>query len=143
MSETTKTDIAIMETEKPYHFRRLVSTDAFAMFKIISKIGLNEFTDCFGKDGIKDLIAQFSGDSETGKTASIVGVSVALEIANVIFGNLPKCEAEIYKLLADVSGMSEKDIRKMDFVLFTEMIIDFIKKDEFPAFIKVVSKLFK
>jgi hypothetical protein len=60
----------------------------------------------------------------------------------VIFNNLPKCEKEIYQLLAQVSGMSEDEVKK-DGILFTEMLFDFVKKEEFPAFIKVVSRLFK
>jgi hypothetical protein len=102
---------------------------------------VNEFTACFEKDGVKNLISAVNGDNTD--MPSIVGFSVVLEIANVIFGNLPKCETDIYQILSQTSGISIEEIKKMDMVLFTEMVIDFIKKEEFRDFIKVVSRLFK
>ena len=71
-----------------------------------------------------------------------MGLTISFDIVNIIVSNLPKCEKEIYQLLSQVSGMPEMFF-KNDMILFTEMVIDFIKKEEFPAFIKVVSKLFK
>ena len=128
--------------KKAYTFRKLNSTDTFLMFRIVGKIGINEFTACFEKDAVKKMIATVVGGNQKDATA-VVGISVILEVANVIMGNLPKCEAEIYQILANVSGMSVEDIKALDFATFTEMVIDFIKKDEFKDFIKVVSKSFK
>lgn len=129
---------------KPYTFRRLNSTDVFLMFNIIGKIGINEFTACFEKDGIKRMIASFTGESEEEVDfASVVGISVILEVANVILGNLPKCEKEIFQMLSNVSGIPYGNIAELDAVVFMKMVIDFIKKEEFKDFIKVVSGLFK
>jgi len=156
MSETTMMETKIedqemkteeateMEVKKPYTFRQLKSKDVFLMSKIIGKIGVNEFTACFEKDGIKKMIASFTGESaEDVDFTSVVGITVILEIANVILGNLPKCENEIYQMLSSVSGMAVKEVEDLDMTIFMEMIIDFIKKEEFKDFIKVVSKLFK
>ena len=129
---------------KPYKFRQLKSKDVFLMSKIIGKIGVNEFTACFEKDGIKKMIASMTGESsEEVDFASVVGISVILEIANVILGNLSKCEREIYQMLSNVSGMTVEEVEDLDMTIFMEMIIDFIKKEEFRDFIKVVSRLFK
>ena len=146
--ETTTIEIqevkSEMTTEKAYTFRELKSKDVFLMSKIIGKIGMNEFTACFEKDGIKNMIASFTGENkETADFASVVGISVILEIANVILGNLPKCETEIFQMLSNVSGMSIKEIEDLDMVTFADMVIEFVKKEEFKDFIKVVSKLFK
>ena len=158
MSKTTEikkeTEIQEVKSEegtvKPYTFRRLSSPDVFPMFKIISLIGVNEFTACFEKDSLKKLIASMTGKGEGENEgeeqvdfSSIVGISVALEIANVIFSNLSKCESYIYQLLSQTSNLSVEEIKSMDMIVFTEMVIDFIKKEEFKDFIKVVSKLFK
>jgi hypothetical protein len=152
MSETTKIESKIeetteMEVKKPYTFRTLSSPDVFPMFKIISKIGLNEFTTCFEKDGIKNFISNIMGKTEDNEdvetNVEMLGISVALEVANVIFGNLPKCESDIYQLLSQTSNLSIDEIKGLDFATFTGMVIDFIKKEEFKDFIGVVSKLFK
>lgn len=131
-----------IETKKAYTFRRLNSTDMFLMFKIIGKIGINEFTACFDGDAMAQMMRKTKG-KKIDDSVSLMGFAVILDIANVIVGNLPKCEAEIFEMLANVSDMSVEDIRGMDMVTFAEMVIDFIKKDEFKDFIGVVSKLFK
>ena len=141
-----KTPLAVIQPEeaaaKPYAFRTLSAVDVFPMFKIISAIGINEFTACFEKDGIKNMIASMTGEGGE-DVSSIVGISVILEIANVICGNLVKCENDIFKMLSQTSNLSVDQVKALDFVTFFEMVIDFIKKDEFRDFIKVVSKLFK
>lgn len=140
-TETQEGDITM---NKPvYTFRKLNSTDTFLMFKIIGKIGINEFTECFERDNVKQLIAKVTGGESSKDASTIVGISVILEIANVIIGNIPKCETEIYQMLSNTSNLSVEQIKGLDFATFTEMVIDFIKKEEFKDFIKVVSRLFK
>ena len=130
--------------EKPvYTFRKLNSTDTFLMFKIIGKIGINEFTGCFEKDTVKQVLATVTGGESKENAAAIVGISVIFEMANVIIGNLPKCETEIYQMLSNTSNLTVKQVKELDFATFAEMVVDFIKKEEFKDFIKVVSKLFK
>lgn len=152
--------------EKPYTFRKLSSPDVFPMFRIIGKIGLKEFTAAIDKDVLKELIAEFTAENtpetpdtpenEEGaentpenKAANIFGsfavngATVILGIADVIFSKLPNCENDIYQLLSQTSNLSFKEVQALDFATFAEMVIDFIKKDEFKDFIKVVSKLFK
>lgn len=138
--------------EKPYTFRPLQAEDTFLMCKIIKAIGVKEFKACFENGGIQEMVAQLmesalkedKQDNEQGDDSGIVkaGIAVFLDIADVIIGNLPKCENEIFQMLSNTSNMSEKAIRKMGFADFFGMIIDFIKKEEFRDFIKVVSRLF-
>ena len=126
-------------------FKQLKSSDMFIMFKIINKIGLNEIKNQLEPKTIEKLVDGFKGKGKSKDKDSLmysVGLSVSIEMANVIIGNLPKCEDEIYTLLSRVSGKSKKDIAELDMVTFTEYIVEFLKKDEFKDFIKVASKLF-
>jgi hypothetical protein len=136
----TATQEGDITMDKVYTFRKLNSTDTFLMFKIIGKIGVNDFAKSFDKDTVQDLIKN-TKSAENANT--IVGISVMLEMANVVISNLPKCEAEIYQMLANTSNLSVKQVKELDFVTFTEMVVDFIKKEEFKDFIKVVSRSFK
>ena len=143
MSETTmknQDNVVVAEntTAKPYTFRKFTSIDVFPMFKVLGKIGLNEFTKCFENESIKDIISKGNNSS-----ADVVGLSVFLEAANVILGNLPKCEQDIYQILSQTSNLSVDEIKGLDMAVFFEMVVDFIKKDDFKDFFKVVSKLFK
>ena len=141
MSEIIEMNPTVETDAKPYIFRKLSSVDVFPMCRIIGAIGINEFTACFGKDGVKNMIASVTGKSGD-DAASIVGISVILEIANVIIGNLPKCENAIYQILSQTSNLSFEQVKELDMAVFFEMVIDFIKKEEFKDFIKVASKLF-
>ena len=134
------TDTAAQETAKPYTFRKLSADDMFLMFRIISKIGIKELKNCMSGDDVSTLMA--AAKDGTDKAIAAIGVAVMIDAVDIVLGNVHKCKEEIYSLLAQVSDMSESDI-KADALLFTEMVIDFFKKEEFPAFIKVVSKLFK
>lgn len=146
MTEAIENKAEAVVAEKPYTFRPLQAEDTFLMCKIIKAIGIKEFKACFEEGGIQEMIAQLMGGNqeEGGIDAAVVkaGVSVFMELADVILGNLPKCENDIFKMLANTSNMSEQAIRKMGFADFFGMIIDFIKKEEFRDFIKVVSRLF-
>lgn len=125
--------------KKVYTFRKLNSTDVFLMFKIIGKIGINDFTKSFDKDSVKKMIMNTKGSNDA---STVVGISVVMEMANIIIGNLPKCESEIYEMLSNTSNLTVEEVKSLDFAIFIEMVIDFIKKEEFKDFIKVVSKLF-
>lgn len=132
------------EPKKPYEFRKLGAPDVFLMFKIISKIGLNEFMAVLGNGGIVDVVKNMTAEEKNADSGAMVAVAaVALDIAHVILGNIGKCEKEIYQLLSQTSNLSVEEITaEGNAVMFLEMVIDFVQKDEFPDFIKVVSSLF-
>lgn len=140
--------------EKSYSFRKLNSTDIFLMVSIINKIGVAELKGLLDKDSITALVKSFmtpedeeNKDKKEKKDSSEiitqVGISIAFDIATIILKNLPKCETEIFDMLANVSDLTVKQIKNLDMNVFFEMIIDFCKKDEFKDFLKVVSKFLK
>lgn len=156
MIETTKAEVtaeAEIATEKAYEFRRLQSKDIFLMTKIISKIGLSEFAALYQKGSAKDAISALISKKTIEKAEEekakgnddiiSIGVSIAMELAEVVLTNMNKCENEIYQLLSNVSNLSVKEVETLDAVIFLEMIIEFVQKEEFKDFFKVVSRLSK
>ena len=140
--------------EKSYSFRKLNSTDIFPMVSIINKIGVAELKGLLDKNSMNALVKSFmtpeneeNKDKKEKKDSSEiimqVGISIAFDIATIILKNLPKCETEIFDMLANVSDLTVKQIKNLDMNVFFEMIIDFLKKDEFKDFLKVVSKFLK
>lgn len=140
MTEIIEKEEQIAESIKPYSFRKLCATDISPMCAIISKIGINNFTKCFNSDELLDL---FDKNKGVKNLTNLAGMTIAFEIANTIISNIPYCEEEIFAFLASVSGMKVDEIKIMDIATFTEMLINFIKKEEFKDFFKVVSKSFK
>ena len=108
--ETVQPEAAV----KPYTFRTLGGEDVFLMFRIIGKIGVKEFNACFEHDGIKHLIAAMMGEKmmeqEAEASVSVTYISVVLEVADVIFRNLPKCEDEIFQMLSQTSDLKVAQI---------------------------------
>jgi hypothetical protein len=143
MNKTTD-EIAVI-AEKPYTFRKLGSEDLFLMFKIISAIGIDNFTKCLSSASVMEAVKNMSDKEKAEDSGAMLAFgAVALEVVNVILNNIGKCKNEIYQLLANTSNMTVEEISaEGNAVLFLEMVIDFCKKEEFPNFIQVVSRLFK
>ena len=131
-------------SEATYTLRSLQGADIFPMSAIIKKIGVKEFKNAFQDEEIKDLVKSInSGEISKDAAANQAGMAVILNIADVVLGNLPRAEKDIYKFLASLSGMKPDEVAALPMATFTGMVIDVIQKDEFKDFIKVVSRLFK
>lgn len=131
-------------SEATYTLRSLQGADIFPMSAIIKKIGVKEFKNAFQDDEIKGLVQSINnGDMSKDAAANQAGMTVILNIVDVVLGNLPRAEKDIYKFLASLSGMKPNEVAALPMATFTGMVIDVIQKDEFKDFIKVVSRLFK
>ena len=139
--------------ENNFELRELKSKDIFPMVKILRKIGFKELKDKLNVDNIKNIMQVFieqeipegQEEEQTNKgedMASYVGFNIVAEILDVILSNLEYCEQDIYKFLAGLTDMKEKDIAELPMVTFAELIVAVIQKEEFKDFFKVVSKLF-
>lgn len=137
--------------EKTYELRNLEADDLFIMIGIISKIGIKEFKGCFESDEVKAAItnvakqkkdADANEDADDDVVASI-GISVALDISAILLANIGKCKNDIYALLANLSGVKEKEIAKLPIKTFTGMIFDLVKKKEFADFFQDAVKFLK
>lgn len=131
-------------SEATYTLRSLQGADIFPMSAIIKKIGVKEFKNAFQDEEIKGLVQSINnGDMSKDAAANQAGMAVILNIVDVVLGNLPRAEKDIYKFLASLSGMKPDEVAALPMATFTGMVIDVIQKDEFKDFIKVVSRLFK
>lgn len=115
--------------ERPYELRDLKDRDLFPMLNILKKIGIKDFKSAFiqvagGEKKIKD-----------------VGVLVAVDMADILIGNLPKVEEEVYSLWSDISGIPVEEIKEMEFGTLPLMITDTFSKVRNTSFFKVLSKL--
>lgn len=129
------------ETEaKPYTFRTLNAGDVAPMCAIIGKIGINNFTKCFDSEELLEVI---QGGKSAKNLTNLAGMTVAFDMANIIISHISECEKDIFNLLAKVSGLKVDAIKAFDLATFAEMVIDFVKKEEFKDFFKVASKSFK
>lgn len=124
--------------EKKYTLRDLTAADVFPMFKVVSSIGVKEFKNAFEADDVKAMTG-----TKNKPSAASVGITIAVNIADVVFSNLPRCEDDIYRFLSGLSGMSTKEIAALPMDVFMDMVVDTIKKEEFKNFFGAAARLFK
>lgn len=115
--------------------KKLTAKDLFPLSTILSKIGVKQLKGVF-----KDNIEQYS-NADVDKTA--LGLNIAVEIAGLLLENLEKCEQNIYKFLASISNLKEKEVAELAPADFIELIIEVAKKEEFKDFFKAASRLVK
>lgn len=123
---------------KKYEFRKLNAKDIPLMIKILTKIKLKRFADVLQSEQIRNAL---SGKADE-NLSLVTGGTIILEFAQIILEGIGDCE-EIFEMLAQTSNLSRDEIEELDIDVLLEMIIDFIKKDEFVGFMKAVSKLMK
>lgn len=124
--------------QKKYKLRDLEATDIIPMVKLIRTFGVDEFK------GLASLVKDISTTTDKeGNEIITLGLDFVFEVVNIIINNLPKCEDSIFKFLSSISDLSEDEVRHLKLNEFTQMLIDFINKDEFKGFFSVVQKLLK
>lgn len=121
--------------EKAYVFRKLKASDIPYMTNLLKKIGLNKMTSVLKNENIVGLLK--GNDDENFNM--IAGGAIFLEIAQIILEGAGDCE-ELYALLSETSNLSIDEVKDLDLDVFFNMIVDFVKKDEFMGFFKGASK---
>ena len=134
---------AVVETQpKKWQFRELKGKDIFLMLPVLKKIGINNLKKCFGGDLIKGIVAD---NKDKARKAQIEAATYGamLEFGQVLIEGLDGCEDAIYNLLAGVSNLTRAEVEDLGLIELPEMIIDFVKKDEFKDFLKVAQSYIK
>lgn len=138
MIEATEVIEEKVTEEKPYTLRKLCADDIFPLCSVLTKIGLKEIKGCFNVETFKKLV----GDGDENDVEKL-GFDIAMDVVAVVISNMESCRDSLYQFLSGLSGMTIKDIAKLDIDVFIGMIIDVIRKDEFRNFFKVASKFVK
>ena len=107
MSETTIN--AVETAEKVYTLRELEARDIAPMASILSKIGIKDIKECFNGQDLKDLA---SGKADEA-TINAIGMSIMLDIVGIVLENYSKCQDNVFKFLASLSGMDAKQIESL------------------------------
>lgn len=130
-----------IEVVKPYTFKTLDATDLFAMLRVVKKIGVENV-----KKLLKDEIVTsglLTGKAQlTDELYAMVGM-IAFDAVGLLIERITDCEQELYELLEKTSNLTAQEIKALGMVTFTEMLFDFVKKEEFVGFLQAVLKFFK
>ena len=108
--------------------RRLRADDLFTMMHILSKIGVNDLRSVMPTKTAVQRVR------EGNESAESLGVTVALMLADKLLARLPDCKAEIYTLLADLSGKTPAEIAALDMGVFAEAVFTLMVSEDFRDF---------
>jgi hypothetical protein len=134
---------AVVEAQpKKWQFRELKGKDIFLMLPVLKKLGINNLKKCFSGDLIKGIVAENKGAGRD-KQIEAATMGAMLEFGQVLIEGLDGCENEIYNLLEKTSNLTRAEIEDLGLVELPEMIIDFVKKEEFKDFLKVAQSYIK
>ena len=122
-----------MEQTVKYTFRTLDATDIFPVIRIVRKIGLNKFKAVFDNPEMQAMI-----NEEKEEMSTEGGIALMLELAQIVLDGVGDCENDIFELLARTSNKTADEIKRFDVVTFTQMIMDFFKKEELKDFLRAV-----
>ena len=128
-----------------YELRNPQASDLFVVSKIIKAVGVKNIAECFKSEKL-DTFKDKLSDKDTPMTdqdMSEAGIIVMTEIGELIFEKLDVVENDVFKFMANLSGLAIDDIKTMDIVEFAEMFMDIIKNPKFSDFIEVVLRSFK
>ena len=121
-----------------YELRKMTSSDIFPICSIIKKIGIDEVKGIISSPEMKEMLSK--GDKAD---ATSLGMAFILDAASLIVGNLPKCEAELYRFLSSMTKRAEKELREIKPAEFLELIVAVIRHEDFRDFFKAASQLLK
>ena len=123
-----------------YTLGKFKATDVFTMATLLSKIGLGKIADGLGKENILKLIGDARGKKKE-DVATLTGMQLFLQVAEIILANLDSCETEMFKLLSSVTGASIDELKELDADVFVELIIEVVQMQQFKDFFKRASRL--
>ena len=79
----------------------------------------------------------------SGSDTWVMGVAVAVRIANKVIQRMDRCMEDIYGLLSGLSGLSPDDVSCLDIDVFIQMVTDVVTGNNFVNFIRAATKFMK
>lgn len=130
-----------------FNVRELQARDVAPMVRVMNKIGMREIAQALSPESLRDVVALASdpADGEDAKARAQrieqVGLSVMLELATIVFANFERAEADLFKLMASVSGMSEQEVSELSLADTMDLLVAIFQSEGFSDFFKRVQAL--
>lgn len=165
-TQNSQVETVNLQEEKTYTLGPLTGREIFPMVSIIGKIGLKQITEYLTGGAfenvairLKTLFSSKAGEQQSeagtenagqGKPQEepsmmewIAGISVVVDVADIVIEHIPECKKEIIQILSNLSGMTPDKVEALRADIFFEMIIEVIRKEEFRNFYRVATKFTK
>lgn len=137
--------------EKPYRLRKLSAKDISPMLKIVKKVDIRKLKNVLNDLDLSEITNAIKANQKEEDNNEIeeennnmafakIGEALIFEAIPLVLDALDNSILEINKLLASVANMELSELENLDLDVYFNLIYDFINKEEFAGFMKVVSK---
>ena len=126
-----------------YTIRKPKATDLFVVSKIMKGIGLKNISSAFSNEEVSLIKNSIKDGKVSDEMLSKVGLLITISIGDLILERLEFVENDVFKFIANLTGMKVKDVEDLPLTDFAEILMAIIKEPDFVDFIKVVLKSFK
>ena len=120
-----------------YTVRELKATDLGPVCKILSKIGIRQFKDCFNNIDF----GKEKSEDKNGLTDAQVGLNVMIEMAGIITENMDKAQTEINTFLSSVTSLELEAVEDLSLADYMDLIVEVLTKADFKDFFNRAMKL--
>lgn len=124
--------------QKPYVLHELQAQHLFLLTRVIGKLDLKSLASIFAS---KVDVTKLSDEGED--AVRNVGYDTVIEIVGMVIENLPNCQNDLFKFLAAISNLNEKQVAALPLNHFVNMVSDVVRKDEFADFFTACAKFLK
>lgn len=130
--------------------RELRGDDMFSMLSIIGKLDIkDDLVELFEKQQEKDshLLGHLSKKptktekEKQEKALEKRGMQMIAGLIQTILANINKAKLDINTFLADLTNTSIQEIQKLNFVDYTQLLVEFFKKPELKDFLTSISSI--
>lgn len=156
---TIEEDTSEVQEVKKYKLRKLSSKDISPMIKILKNIDLKRLKNVFSNIDLSEYLnlknnaemeeteieSEDIKTEEKSKSSAImkIGGAIVLEAIPMILDAIDNSIDDFNKLLANVANVELEEIENLELDTYFNLVYDFINKEEFVGFIKVVSRFIK
>lgn len=128
-----------------YELRNPQASDLFVVSKIIKVVGIKNIANCFKSEEIDAFKAKIADGNTPATEAEVAeaGTIIMTSIGELVFDKLDIVQEDVFKFMANLSGLTVDEVKSMDIVEFAEMFMEIIKNPKFADFIEVVLRSFK
>lgn len=98
-----------------------------------------------GSSGVIPIRPEQEGTPVSGSdnAAWVMGIAVAVRIANKVIQRMDRCMEDIYSLMGGLSGLSTEEVSSLDLDVFLQMVTDVVTGNNLANFIRAATKFMK
>ena len=118
--------------------RELNTEDFFTLIDMSDKMDTSNIIDKV-MDLRKETAKKVKGKSLSNAEKEDVYQRIGFKAALLVIQSLGKAKKEFYKLLADVTNLTEDEIKKLPFTDLIQIFIKMFKQEEFKSFLSEIT----